>query len=1252
MEDFLHLTHDAPTLTACINKTGFSRQLSKDNLHKSLLPLTAEILGKRSFHIALGGTMSEKERILNAWMMVEHLAEGDINLHDRKNLRFDQLVNHDFHALFRDIMQKEKLERKKNGGIAVFFDIFAFQEVIDFLRKTFHLPQAEEEIPVGNKFSFALCFAKDLSFVKDMAFFTASAFIRYEEEIPQATEFQKFEEDFKDNLDKLFDKTAEIPEKFNAAFQTVLQQYGVSAKNCRMQVMRNMETDVTNLHSFFLDDLSRAKRIKTANLETYLFGNKGARYDLDGKKDSAKFAPKLLADLLQPEKYPLGRYPSNPDYALSLMQQVAVNLATGADASQIRSVNGPPGTGKTTLLKDIFAELIVEQSAMMAELAQPYIRGTEETTYYERASIGVLPEEIIAKSILVASSNNGAVQNIVNELPLAKEIDASFLPALLEADYFHTIANAAVKETWTTDETGKAHRQLTAKPAAEERFWGLFSLEGGRKENMTNLLNRVSLVATYLSSEEFVSDPTIYQKFRTQYQKVKKLRAQVQEASRLAVAGLAAKQELKTLSASYATDLAIQKKNSAASLAAIAKEANRIEQKLAIVEQTQAILAARLSNTNKEKENIWQYLQALGKPPGFFSRLFNCRAAKEYDENRRRKANELETVQKKENALLDQAADLKQEIVILQTKRLQIDDAQQDASSAVAHWQTARAAQHAALERRIQEGAAATAACGKPLDFAQDYDNLQLSNPWFTKNYRIAQTELFIAALRVRKQFLYDNRKNIEAAVYIRKNQSQYLASNRAVTEAAWGWIHLTVPVISSTFASFSRMFRHLGPKTLGHLFIDEAGQALPQASVGAIFRSKHVMVVGDPSQIKPVLTLDASILAMLRKHYGVTERYLSESASTQTLADSASPYGFYKKQDRTESSWIGIPLWVHRRCRYPMFTISNTISYGGFMVQGNKKDGRGGWYDVTGKADDKYVREQGDFLAWKLQQLMQADPRIGDKREKDRVYVISPFRNVACRLARRLKAIGFTRYAANEKPTNVGTIHTFQGREAPIVFMVLGADGQSTGAASWAVAEANMMNVAATRAKEAFYVIGDKSLYLKLGSAVATETYRLLAQFNSAHPELATDTAAEVEAFQQQRDTSSNFHASAPMPAASIPVKKQPPPPQTLQPSLFPSAPPLPKTSSPLPKEPSLTRNVAMQSAKRTSGTIIFVGQGTLAQYAYIKDAQGHEYVIHESAAAKLEHAQEILKTGNRVTFIAVPEKGRKTKALDIQLL
>ena len=129
-----------------------------------------------------------------------------------------------------------------------------------------------------------------------------------------------------------------------------------------MQPLKNIESDATNLHSFFINDLQKAKTIDTPNLNAYLFGTHEKRINLDSNKTSENFNPKIFEQILQPKNYPLGRFPSNTAYALSFMQQVAVNLAIGADSSQIRSVNGPPGTGKTTLLKDIFAQLIVKQA--------------------------------------------------------------------------------------------------------------------------------------------------------------------------------------------------------------------------------------------------------------------------------------------------------------------------------------------------------------------------------------------------------------------------------------------------------------------------------------------------------------------------------------------------------------------------------------------------------------------------------------------------------------------------------------------------------------------------------------------------------------------------------------------------------------------------------------------------------------------------------------------------------------------------
>ena len=95
-----------------------------------------------------------------------------------------------------------------------------------------------------------------------------------------------------------------------------------------------------------------------------------------------------------------------------MRQQYAVNKFLSID-NKIFSVNGPPGTGKTTLLKDIFAEIIRKKAIKIYDLH------TEKKLFFEDEKINA---EIIKEyAIIVTSSNNTAVENITAELPAVKD---------------------------------------------------------------------------------------------------------------------------------------------------------------------------------------------------------------------------------------------------------------------------------------------------------------------------------------------------------------------------------------------------------------------------------------------------------------------------------------------------------------------------------------------------------------------------------------------------------------------------------------------------------------------------------------------------------------------------------------------------------------------------------------------------------------------------------------------------------------
>ena len=221
--------------------------------------------------------MVDKKNIIDAWIMIEHLSEGDIKDNDKAIFKLESPKKNDFYSYIQSNITNNKIcndINNQNSGIVLYFDVFDFIDVIAILREKYNLKPTNEELNTGKKFSFALYFDKKLNYMQDMMFFAESAYIRYFKKVPNKADFKIFEDELKEELAQLFDESSEDADKFNKAFNKVLKKFKISTDSCRIQFLKNIESDATNLHSFFIDDLENAKEISTANLNVYLYGNK------------------------------------------------------------------------------------------------------------------------------------------------------------------------------------------------------------------------------------------------------------------------------------------------------------------------------------------------------------------------------------------------------------------------------------------------------------------------------------------------------------------------------------------------------------------------------------------------------------------------------------------------------------------------------------------------------------------------------------------------------------------------------------------------------------------------------------------------------------------------------------------------------------------------------------------------------------------------------------------------------------------
>jgi hypothetical protein len=381
---------------------------------------------------------------------------------------------------------------------------------------------------------------------------------------------------------------------------------------------------------------------------------------------------------------------------------------------------------------------------------------------------------------------------------------------------------------------------------------------------------------------------------------------------------------------------------------------------------------------------------------------------------------------------------------------------------------------------------------------------------WVDTNIEELRAKIFLSALKLHELVL---RSSPDGICQFLRFFEDVLSGEAECDEARlldlWRTLFLVTPVISTTFASAHRLPKQ--PGWIGCLMIDEAGQATPQSAVPVMQRASKAVIVGDPAQLEPIYTVPPLVIDALRRRRDVPEDLSPARESVQSIADATMRIGGFlpDPRDRSAKRWAGIPLRVHRRCAQPMFDVINTVSYGGKMVPGGdltaaarrlrKPYTYSQWFDVRSGGGRGHVNQDetaclGDLLC------QFRDAGILGPGQEYSAMVVTPFAKVqwACQ-----KTIGGV-FGKGYKDIEAGTIHKFQGREADIVFMVLGSASGQWGQSSreWAASNPNLLNVAVSRAKTKLFVIGNYEDWSKLPHfRVLAETfdrYKLVSPYHT----------------------------------------------------------------------------------------------------------------------------------------------------------
>ena len=726
------------------------------------------------------------------------------------------------------------------------------------------------------------------------------------------------------------------------------------------------------------------------------------------------------------------------EYPLSPSQREAINHFDEIKEGDILAVSGPPGTGKTTLLQSVVANMYVEAALKKAE----------------------------APIIVAASTNNQAVTNIIDSFGKIKVIGISNLEKkwISGTNSFATYfpSKGKMKEAkdnnyqYTTVIGGAFLDQLESsenREAAKESF----------KQEYSNYLKEDATDFSICSN-------TIWKK--------------LDELNTERVDCCCKIEDIKKILGedsygTYVSKLQTDKQEKE-------KEKKNIQQNIEDIKNKNQRYLGRCNEWRDSYNKLSWYVRLIKFLPYFRNKIsawsFSFIDNEELRFLRRdMKMEEIENIyhrmitenDKKTVKFMDSENMVDKEISEIEGKLLKIEG---KLSALKANIQTFEEYQIMLLEEKAN------------IDW-NPFDVCEMNNLLD----RVRYAEFWLAV------HYYESRWLLEKNPISEKQKG---TTFEGVLDKMYHRLAMISPCMVMTFFMLPKQFRAYGGNGkkeyymynyIDLLIVDEAGQISPEIAAPSFALAKKAVVVGDEEQIPPVWgTVRPLDIAMAIKSEVIEDKKQYEEleinglncsqSSIMKIAASSCAFNKYKK---------GLFLSEHRRC------YNEIVAYCNQLVYEEKLDPkRGSFFEDSENALTGFLPAMGhkqitvsksqksgtsrcnkeeamQIVIWLKCHYKTIVDHYNKKRttgvnEKELVGIITPFKSQSILIKSMIKK----EIPDHAQSIDVGTVHTFQGAERKVIIFS-SVYGNEDGC-FFINKAANLMNVAVSRAKDSFLVFGD----------------------------------------------------------------------------------------------------------------------------------------------------------------------------------